>query len=79
MMTMENQSKGKKLFLLVPALFAALLMGFMFLSCDVGDEPDSATGPETVYDPDFDETRPGINVKVSPSSMIGARDTGHPA
>lgn len=69
MMTMGNQSKVKKIFLLVPALFAALLMGFMFLSCDVGDEADPPTGPETVYDPDFDEARPGINVKVSPSSV----------
>lgn len=69
MMTMKNKSNGKKLLLLVPALFAALLMGFMFLSCDVGDEPDPPTGPETVYDPDFDETRPGINVRVNPRNV----------
>jgi hypothetical protein len=69
MMTMENYSKVRKIFLLVPALFAAVLMGFMFLSCDVGDEPDPPTGPDTVYDPDFDETRPGINVRINPNRV----------
>jgi hypothetical protein len=70
MMTMRNRNDGKKIFLLVPALFAALLMGFMFLSCDgVGDEPDPATGPDSVYDPDFDEARPGIRVRLNPSTV----------
>lgn len=53
---------------LLGALISVLLVtaaGFVFTSCDAGDSPDPPTGPSEL----FDEPRPGVTARVSPSSV----------
>jgi hypothetical protein len=69
MMTHSGQMKGKALFALVPVLALVVLAGFALISCDPGDSPDPPTGPNSTYDPIFDDPQPGITARVSPNPI----------
>lgn len=65
---MRKGMQGRTLFVLLP--FAAVaLLAFAFVACDTGSAPESATGPDSAYDPLFDEPRAGVTARVRPTSV----------
>lgn len=69
MTALVRRKKAGILLGLLPALLVAAFGLLALNACDPGDAPDGPTGPETVYDPDFDEPRPGVTARVSPRAV----------